>query len=83
MKFLKKKYSIETTIGKELLMGLLDAIIIAIFIYLYFEEVNHTMQTIIAKTDVSAFKLTIVFFPLILIITLVFKALNITLMNKK
>lgn len=83
MKLLSKKFTMEKTVGTILLESFLGAIIISLLIYLYFNTISNTIQKIINNPNVPIFKFVISLFPVILIVVLAVKFVEINIFQKK
>ena len=83
MKLLNKKFTMEKTVGTILLESILNAIIISLLIYLYFNTISNTVQKLINDPYISIFKFVLSLFPIILIIVLAVKFAEVNIFEKK
>ena len=83
MKLLNKKFTMEKTVGTILLESILNAIIITLLIYLYFNTISNTVQKLINDPYISIFKFVLFLFPIILIIVIAVKFAEVNIFQKK
>lgn len=73
MKFLKREIISEKTVGRELIETVIEAVCFTIVVYIclsYFNETILTVLNIVKSGEISALKMTIILFPIIIIVSL-------------
>ncbi len=88
MKFLKKEITTKKTVGQELIETVIYAVCFTIVIYFCLNSFNEPIQTMlntIKSGKTSALSMTMILFPIIIIVSLTYKlaAVSIKLDKKK
>ncbi len=88
MKFLKREITTKKTVGQELIESVISAVCFTIVVYFCLSSFNETIQTIlntIKSGETSALSITMILFPIIIIVSLTLKlgTIVVKLDNKK